>query len=625
MKTLTTFTGKFLYAIIFLVFIPIILWLWAKYTEEIIRFPAIGSENAGWLLLVGGFLLMIWGMYSLKIYGKGLPMNAFPPEKLVNKGAYKFFHHPIYWGFGILITGFFVLTRSASGLWLVTPITILCMIALVMGYEAIDLKRRFPDQTISTFFELPENSKEIPGIRQRLVSLFLVTAALLLCNFLIARLIENDFHSSIEMPLTLPSFTQNEYFPFWGLGYLLVTPFLIKTSQLLRHWTLAGILGLGIYIFGAFLYPEVVAVYVAPYNSMLYLVPIFLLLISLRAIFKQSKGLGILFSLVTLILVILKLSYTYSAVLSLSVALIIFLLADNYFQIWVFLKHNAEEIANSWNEWVFGNVRIINHGFYAGFGSFLGILIAGILVGDFYAWGILIFAVVVIIFSALWAQIIEGSEKLKRPYGYYGALVGIIFASLVVWVMGYNVWILIGVISVTMPWVQAIGRFRCLVNGCCHGKKVHNPDIGIRYYHHHSRVCGISHMKGELLHPTPLYSMIWLFLVGLVLLSLWNNGFSMSFIFGIYLILTSIGRFVEEAYRGEVQTPIIKGLRLYQWTAIISFAIGIVITCIPVNAVIESSSFGWESVLSALCGGIFTTFAMGVDFPKSNARFSRLV
>ncbi|MCK5468850.1 MAG: prolipoprotein diacylglyceryl transferase, partial [Cyclobacteriaceae bacterium] len=245
--------------------------------------------------------------------------------------------------------------------------------------------------------------------------------------------------------------------------------------------------------------------------------------------------------------------------------------------------------------------------------------------GDDYAWAILIFAFIVIVFSALWAQIIEGSEKLKRPYGYYGALVGIIFASLVIWAIGFNVWVIIGVISVVMPWVQAIGRLRCLINGCCHGGKVYNPTIGIRYFHHRSRVCGISGMKGELLHPTPLYAILWLFLIGFILLSLWNHNFSSPFIFGLYLILTGIGRFVEEAYRGEVQTPILKGLRLYQWTAILSVIIGIIMTIIQVDVVVITSDFGWETILSAIIGGLFTTFAMGVDFPYSNARFSRLV
>jgi len=229
------------------------------------------------------------------------------------------------------------------------------------------------------------------------------------------------------------------------------------------------------------------------------------------------------------------------------------------------------------------------------------------------------------VFSALWAQIIEGSDKLKRPYGYYGALVGIIFASLIVWAIGFNVWVIIGVISVVMPWVQGIGRFRCMVNGCCHGGKVDNPDIGIKYYHHRSRVCGISNLKGVLLHPTPLYAMIWLFFVGLILVSLHINEFPPSFIFGLYLILTGIGRFVEEAYRGEVQTPIIKGLRLYQWTAILSVLIGIIMTMIKSEVVVITSDAGWQTIVSAIIGGLFTFFAMGVDFPYSNARFSRLV
>ena len=214
---------------------------------------------------------------------------------------------------------------------------------------------------------------------------------------------------------------------------------------------------------------------------------------------------------------------------------------------------------------------------------------------------------------------------MKRPFGYYGALVGIVFASIAVWAMNYNVWVIIGVISVFMPWVQGIGRFRCLVNGCCHGDKVNNPNIGIKYLHPRSRVCGLSHLKSQLLHPTPLYAMLWLLLVGLILLSLWHNNYSSPFIFGLYLILTGIGRFVEEAYRGEVQTPIIKGLRLYQWTAILSVFIGIIMTIIHTEVVAITSDFGWETILSSLIGGLFTFFVMGVDFPYSNARFSRLV
>ncbi|MCJ7757224.1 MAG: prolipoprotein diacylglyceryl transferase [Gillisia sp.] len=624
MNKTTTQINKTLYAITFLIILPVVLWLWARYTEDFITFPAIESPLAGYVLIIFGVLLMAWAMYSLKKYGKGLPMNAYPPQRFVTNGPYHLFRHPIYWGFGILMVGYFILTKSASGLWLVTPITILAMIALVIGYEAIYLKKRFPNESIRTILDIPAKIKEPANTRARLVSLFWVAAPLFLANFIIAGLVGNKA-AIIGKQLVLPINTENQTLPLLSVLFIMATPFVIKRKDLLRTWTITSIIAVCISTFTALLYPGLGAQYLPSQHGFIYFVPIFLMLISVRSIFKQSKQLGFLFSVIAVALIGIQLTFSRSAVLHLSSSIIIFLLAYNYFHIWIFLRKGAEKIANSWQEWVFGKVRVINHGFYVGFGTFLGILLAGILVGDAYAWAILIFAFIVIVFSALWAQIIEGSEKLKRPFGYYGALVGIIFASLAVWVMGFNVWIIIGVISVVMPWVQGIGRFRCLVNGCCHGSKVANPDIGIKYFHPRSRVCGISHLKGELLHPTPLYSMLWLFLVGFVLLSLWYNNFSPSFIFGLYLILTGIGRFVEEAYRGEVQTPIVKGLRLYQWTAILSVLIGIIMTLIHIDVVVITSDVGWETIMSAIIGGLITAFAMGVDFPYSNARFSRLV
>ncbi|MEH6771157.1 prolipoprotein diacylglyceryl transferase family protein [Maribacter arcticus] len=624
MNKIKTQINKTLYAIVFLIVIPGMLWGWAKFTEDLINLPVIESTLAGYILIIFGVLLMAWAMYALKTYGKGLPMNAYPPLKFVTNGPYHFFRHPIYWGFGILMVGYFILTKSASGLWLVTPITILAIIALVMGYEAIDMKKRFPNESMTTILDLPAKIKEPPGIRARLVSLFWVAAPLFLANFIIAQWAGNTA-AIVGKPLVLPIHTENQYLPLLSVLFIMAIPFVIKRKDLLRTWAMTSIIAVCISTFTALLYPGLGAQYLPFNNAYVYFVPIFLMLLSVKVIFRQSKPLGVLFSIVAIALMSIQLTFSRSAVLHLSSAIIIFLLADNYFHVWIFLRKGAEKIANSWKEWIFGKVRVINHGFYVGFGTFLGILLAGILVGDAYAWAILIFAFVVIVFSALWAQLIEGSEKLKRPYGYYGALVGIIFASFTVWAMGYNVWVIIGVISVVMPWVQGIGRFRCLVNGCCHGGKVDKPYIGIKYFHHRSRVCGISHLKGELLHPTPLYAMLWLFLVGFILFSLWYNNFSSPFIFGLYLILTGIGRFVEEAYRGEVQTHIIKGLRLYQWTAILSVLIGIIMTVINVEVINITSDVGWETILSAIIGGLFTIFAMGVDFPNSNARFSRLV
>ena len=616
--------NKTLYAVLFLIIIPLMLVLWAKYTEDVIDLPAIESILTGWMFIGFGALLMVTAMFYLKKYGEGLPMNAYPPRKFVTKGPYHYLKHPIYWGFGLLVIGYFILTKSASGLWLVTPITILSMIALVLGYEAIDLKKRFPNEAKSTILDMTEGTTGLADKSSRLVSILWVLAFLFLSNYVISFLV-GDSKAAWGKPLNLPINTENQYLLLLSLFFLIAVPLFIERKDLLRNWVIASILAIFISSYTALLFPSVSAQYLPGQNGFFYYVPIFLMLLSVKIMFKQSKTKGIIFGLLAVVFSCIQLSFSNSAELHLLCSTLIFLIAGNYFKIWTFLRKRAEKIANSWQEWVFGKLRVINHGFYVGFGTFFGIFLSGILVGDSYAWAILVFSFIVIVFSALWAQIIEGSEKLKRPYGYYGALVGILFASIAVWAMGYNVWVVIGVISGFMPWVQAIGRFRCLVNGCCHGGKVNNPDIGIKYYHYRSRVCGISDLKGELLHPTPLYAMIWLFLVGFILLSLHNNDFPSPFIFGLYLILTGIGRFVEEAYRGEVQTPIVKGLRLYQWTAIASVLVGMFMTILPVDVVYITPAVGWETLVSALVGGLFTAFAMGVDFPYSNARFSRLV
>lgn len=624
MKRNTQFFGKFIYAVTFLILIPAVLWFWARYTQSIVALPIIESTVAGMTLIVTGGLLMLWGMFALQYYGKGLPMNAYPPPVFVTKGPYRLFRHPIYWGFGLLMIGYFVYSGSASGLWLVSPLTVMGMVALVLGHESIDLKKRFPDQSIRTVLDYPENKTDSADFRDRLTSLFWVGSYLILSNFMIDQLNGNVpalFGGPIKM---LPAF-ENQYWSFLSFVFLIIIPFVLKGKQNLREWELSGFFALSFSAFIAFLYPEIGAQYFPSQGSVLLAVPVFLLFISLRALFRQPGFVTITLAIAGFFLVFIQLINSRSAILHFASSIMIFLLSAYSLQIWIFLKNASEKIANSWKEWVFGKVRVINHGFYVGFGAFSGILLAGILAGKEYALALLVFAVLVTLFSALWAQIIEGSAKLKRPFGYYGGLVGILFGSLAVWAMGLNAWVIIGVASVVMPWVQAIGRLRCLVNGCCHGSRIDNPLVGIRYLHPRSRVCNISGLKGELVHPTQLYSILWLFFVGVFLITLWNKNISPSFIFGLYLILTSLGRFVEEAYRGEAQTPNIKGLHLYQWTAIISVVVGILMTVIRIEQPVINPGFSLESLSVAAICGFFIFFAMGVDFPYSNARFSRLV
>lgn len=634
MKNSKPVLGKILYALLFLGMLPVLLWLWANYTGHIVRYPSIGSSFWGITISVVGGILMVWGMFALIKYGKGLPMNPYPPKKFVKEGPYRLLRHPIYWGFGILLAGTSIMMESASALWLVTPMTILGMIALIWGHERIGLERRFPNEKIKTFLVIHGKESEPASLRDRLSALFWVFSLMLLGNYVVVYL-EGGTIPLFGKSWNIHPVFEEPHVYYFSLLFFIGVPLVLKRQDRIREWTISVLIALALSIYISLLWPAVGAQYFpSEFSSgnaeetlpfVLMSVPLFLILLSLRVYVQRFRRFVILFSVVAIFLGIYQLVNSRSSILHLVIAFIVFILAANYSRIWIFLKNLAEKIANSWKEWVFGPIRIINHGFYVGFGAFFGILLAGYLAGKKYAWAILVFALVGIIFSALWAQLIEGSEKLKRPFGYYGALVGILFAGLVVWIMEYNVWVIIGVFSVFMPWVQAIGRLRCLINGCCHGRATRDSRIGIRYFHHRSRVCGISGLKGELIHPTPLYAILWLFFLGFLLLALWNKHLPYSFIFGLYLILTGIGRFVEEAYRGEVQTPIWNGLHLYQWTAIASVVIGIPMTIVPVTVVDAYPEVGWEIIVAALLGGLFTFFVMGVDFPRSNVRFSRLV
>lgn len=119
-------------------------------------------------------------------------------------------------------------------------------------------------------------------------------------------------------------------------------------------------------------------------------------------------------------------------------------------------------------------------------------------------------------------------------------------------------------------------------------------------------------------------SLLWMALVGGVQWRLWQAGASLSLIFGMYLILNGLGRFVEEAYRGEPQTLAWGKLRLYQWAAVATVLAGIIATFFEAPMPVLTPVIGWHSVAGAAFMGFFTQFLMGIDFPKSNMRFLRL-
>jgi prolipoprotein diacylglyceryltransferase len=291
---------------------------------------------------------------------------------------------------------------------------------------------------------------------------------------------------------------------------------------------------------------------------------------------------------------------------------------------WEAIRSGAERIANSWREWRIGSVRIINHGIYVGLGGTFGLWIAGSLVGSEHQTAVLVAGFAAVVGAALWAQYIEGSSQLLRPFGYYGGLLGGILGALVAPLFGASAWLILAAFSAGGPWAQAMGRLRCLVQGCCHGRLA--PDsLGIRYTHPRSRVCRLTAWAGLPLHPTPVYSILWNGFVASAIARLWILHAPLHLISGIYFILTGLGRFVEEAWRGEPQTPVFARLRLYQWAAVASVVAGALMTALGHGGPAPTPHFEWRVLLASAVFGAFVWFAMGVDFPNSSRRFSRLV
>ena len=155
--------GRLLYGVLFLALLPAGLVAWARATEAVVTLPPVHSLPAGTALVAVGLLLLAAGGRALIVRGGGLPMNAFPPPRLVRGGIYAWISNPMYIGFGLACAGVSIATGSAAGLWLVTPTSCLAAAALVYGFERHDLRRRFGALALAPpRLSLPRGDGEAP-------------------------------------------------------------------------------------------------------------------------------------------------------------------------------------------------------------------------------------------------------------------------------------------------------------------------------------------------------------------------------------------------------------------------------------------------------------------------------
>ncbi len=114
---------------------------------------------------------------------------------------------------------------------------------------------------------------------------------------------------------------------------------------------------------------------------------------------------------------------------------------------------------------------------------------------------------------------------------------------------------------------QGFGRLGCFLAGCCYGRETTSP-FGIVFKHSEYAPNGIH------LVPTQLISSGLNFLNFFVLILLAKRVKSDGKIAGFYLVFYSIGRFVLEFFRGDLERGNIGSLSTSQFISIFLFIIG---------------------------------------------------
>jgi protein-S-isoprenylcysteine O-methyltransferase Ste14 len=629
-----------LYGVLFVLVLPVALVAWAHGTQKVVHIPAVHSQPLGVALATIGIVVIATGMLSLYLRGGGLPMNAFPPPRFVQTGIYGIVPHPIYGGFVTLCAGVAIITGSASGLWLVTPLVAMASSALVLGYELPDIRQRFGSQRFSIW--LPLDSDDAPLAIERLRTYFTVLLPwFVFYESVVAISMPPDAISTLmhfESRWPVLQWTEIIYVSTYAV--VLLAPVLLRSRRVLRSFSIRAYTAMALvfplYMLLPWIAPARPFVPTSALGALLNwerttdsaaaAFPSFHVvwaLIAATALGHGGRFRRYIWFIWAILVTVSCVTTGNHSVIDVLGGFAAFALVVKMPAIWTGILKSAEVVANSWREWHFGPVRVINHGAFTGLATFVGMCVISAIVGANSRWLIASIYLGATIGAVLWAQWVEGSPSLLRPLGFYGGVLGSIAGALIALPLGISLWTTLCAICVAAPFIQGIGRLRCLVQGCCHGRAT-NSVSGICYTHPRSRVCRLAGLAATPLHATPVYSILWNAVTAAALLRLLQLHASTALICGVYLMLSGLGRFVEEAYRGEPQTMILGGLRFYQWLAIATVLSGAFLTNVSGAPLVPSPSFGGVRLGLAAACGLAAWFVTGVDFPKSSRRFARL-
>ncbi len=401
MPTVSTSIGKILYGLLFVVLLPAFLIAWAILSGPNVSLPAIGSFEIGLVAALCGAILMAAGTADLSRYGDGLPMSPYPPTQFVAKGIYRHISHPIYVGFSIFCIGAAVATHSVSGLWLVSPIVMCGCVAFVQGFEKQDLAKRFGATRLKPLISIPANEGAAPNHWDRLSVYLLVLLPWLILYEAVVVLGAPPDAVGVYLPfeVNLPVYEWTEIIYASTYVFVLVAPLLARSRRDLYQFSVSGLISTAAIILLFLVVPIVSSP--RPFEPQSVLGSLLMFerskdtaaaafpsfhvvwaLLAARVYVGRMPSLRIVWWGWAVLISISCVTTGMHALADVLSAFVVFLLVIRIGKVWELIRSSSERFANSWREWQFGRVRVINHGIFAGIGTFIGVSIVGILTGS---------------------------------------------------------------------------------------------------------------------------------------------------------------------------------------------------------------------------------------------------
>lgn len=172
-------------------------------------------------------------------------------------------------------------------------------------------------------------------------------------------------------------------------------------------------------------------------------------------------------------------------------------------------------------------------------------------------------------------DIIKSTELIKQimsgGFVFYGGVIGGAVGALIYCrVYKLDVLSIVDALTPSIPITHMFGRLGCFFAGCCYGIEFTEP-IGMYFDRSPYAPHDVTLFSVQLAEATCNL------LIFVVLIVIGRKRRKRGVVFGSYLLMYTVARFVIEYFRGDEHRGILFGLSTSQWISIPLFAIGLIL------------------------------------------------